>query len=502
MRSVVILLALAGAAAAQDEVYLTEDQALEAVFKNGETVRKVSVELTEAQKRNIEIALKGRKVDSKWTVFIGLNKDMKKPTGYAVITEEMGKYKPITFIVGVDTVGKITDVSIMVYREPVGSDVKVPWWRKQFQGKTAKDAFTVKRDVMNISGATMSCEGVSKGIKKVVTFVTEVFVKAPGTAEKLLQNQNQNEQEPVRVQKVVMGSICTIAVYHDDEKAARAAIDKAFEEIKTVDRVLSNYDESSELSQINKNGKGKASDRMAEFLTASLKYCEATQGAFDITIGPAVRLWGFFDHKERVPAKEAIEKVKPLVNYRNVDFNPETREVRLKLPGMELDPGAIGKGIAVDKAAETLKKNGITSGIVDFGSSMFVIGTPPGKDAWTIGLKNPFDSTRLCGVMKLKDTGVSTSGHYEKFFEENDQVYSHILDPRTCTSVITMASTTVVAKTATEADALTTAFFVLGIEKALELAKKLGVDAALIPVAKDLKLEMTEGFRKIFVEEK
>lgn len=502
MRSVVILVALTGAAAAQDEVYLTEEQALAAVFKKGETVRKVTVELTEAQKRNIEIALNGRKVDAKWTVFVGLHKDTKKPTGYAVITEEIGKYKPITFIVGVDTAGKVTDVSIMVYREPVGSDVKVPWWRNQFQGKTAKDSFTVKKDVMNISGATMSCEGVSRGVKKVVAFVTEVFVKAPGTAERLLENQNQNEKEPIRVQKVVMGSICTIAVYHDDEKAARAAIDKAFDEIKAVDSVLSNYDESSELSQINKNGKGKASDLMTEFLTASLKYGEATQGAFDITIGPAVRLWGFFDHKERVPAKEAIEKIRPLVNYRNIEFNPETREVKLKLPGMELDPGGIGKGIAVDKAAEALKKNGITSGIVDFGSSIYVIGAPPGKDAWTVGLKNPFDSTRLCGAMKLKDAGLSTSGRYEKFFEENDQVYSHILDPRTCMSVTTMASTTVVAKTATEADALTTAFFVLGIEKALELAKKLGVEAALIPVARELKMETTEGFRKIFVEEK
>lgn len=500
MRSLVMILALAVAVGAQDEVFLTEDQALGAVFRNGEIVRKVTVELTEAQKRNIEIALRGRKVDTRWTVYVGLDRETNKPAGYAVITEEIGKYKPITFIVGMDTAGAVTDVSIMVYREPIGSDVNLPRWRRQFIGKTSKDRFVVKRDIDNLTGATMSCEGVCRGVKKVVAVVTEVFVKAPGTAEQLLKVQN--EQEPIRVQKVVMGSVCTIAVYHADEKAAREAIDRAFDEIKAVDRVLSNYSEASELSQINRSGGGKASDLMAEFLAASMKYSQATDGAFDITIGPAVRLWGFFDHKERVPSQEAIEKVRPLVNYRNLEFNPETREVRLKMPGMELDPGAIGKGLAVDRAVKVLKGSGIVSGIVDFGSSCYAIGSPPGKEAWMIGLKNPFDATRLCGVIRLKDRGLSTSGHYEKFFEENDQVYSHILDPRTCRSVTTMASTTVVAQTATEADALSTAFFVLGVERSIELAKKLGVEAALIPVAKDLQLQVTEGFRKIFVEEK
>jgi thiamine biosynthesis lipoprotein len=200
---------------------------------------------------------------------------------------------------------------------------------------------------------------------------------------------------------------------------------------------------------------------MMSVLQAAQKVSAQSGGGFDVTIGPLVRLWGFHDKKPHQPTAGEFAAVRPLVDYRNLVLDAAAHTVRFTRPGVEIDLGGIAKGFAVEVAANVLRRHGL-EGFVDAGGNQYLLGTPPGKPAWTIGVKDPDRPDRLLGTIETPETSVSTSADYATFVEINGRKYGHILDPRTLRPSTAALSVTLLSRDGTLADALSTAVFVLG----------------------------------------
>ena len=267
-----------------------------------------------------------------------------------------------------------------------------------------------------------------------------------------------------REYRYMMGTSVSIEAFGGDEAARRAAIDEAFAAIAEVDRLMSNYRDDSELSLINRRAAAQAvpaSDPMLSVLQAAREVSRRSQGAFDVTVGPLVRLWGFHDHRPHEPSAAELARVRPLVGYRNLVLDPRARTVRFLRSGVELDLGGIAKGFAVELAGSVLRRHGL-SGSIDAGGNQFMVGHPPGKPTWSVGIKDPDAPDRLLGVLEVAEGSVSTSGQYANMLRAGTRQYGHILDPRTLRPSQATLSSTVVSPDGTLGDALSKVGFVLG----------------------------------------
>ncbi len=275
---------------------------------------------------------------------------------------------------------------------------------------------------------------------------------------------------------LLMGTVVEITVQHKDATAARKVIQDTFDEGKRIENLLSIYKKGSEISMVNlKAGleEVKVSGDSLYLIEKALYYSELSDGAFDITVGPLIELWGFNGGKRKVPRKSTIKKALALINYRKVTINREKSTVKLEKPGMKIDLGAIAKGYAVDRMIAVLENKGIKEAIVNAGGDIYALGNPAGKGGWEIGIRNPRKRSEIIDVIKLKDKAIATSGDYEQFFFAAGRRYSHIMDPRTGLPASGVVSVTVIAQTAMAADALSTTLFVLGKEEGEKLIKGL-----------------------------
>lgn len=277
-----------------------------------------------------------------------------------------------------------------------------------------------------------------------------------------------------------MGTFCEVQAYHADAATARIAISKALDEMQRIDRLLSNYDQNSELSAMNREA-GRAPFRASDELFAFVKRCQdyvtATGGAFDPTVGPLVRAWGFFTPTPSRPSAAAIATARAMSGFDKVRLAPSARTIQFTEPGVEIDPGGIGKGLAVDLAIDVLKRHGIRAGMVSAGgSTIYALGHPPDRPAWNIAIRDPADPETPIAIVALSDNSVSTSGVSEKFVQEGSRRFGHVFDPRTGEPVEGMCQASVIAPTATGSDALTKAAFIRSrdeIDRQFETGKKL-----------------------------
>jgi thiamine biosynthesis lipoprotein len=296
-----------------------------------------------------------------------------------------------------------------------------------------------------------------------------------------------------------LGTVCSITVYRQPPKGL---LDKAFARIAEIDARMGPDRPGSELDPI-AAAAGKAAVKVTpdvfKVIQASLAYSRLMDGAFDVSIGPLVKLWGIgLGGTGRVPPQPEIEKARALVDYRRIELDPAASTVRLRDPGMSLDLGGIAKGYAADEAAAILRDGGVKSAIIDLGGNILVIGSRPGGGKWRIGIQDP-DKQRgeYLGIVDVSDATVVTSGVYERYFIKDGVRYHHILDPKTGAPARTgLLSTTVVTRQSMEADALAK-IFVLGVERGMALVKSLpGVQA--IFVTEDHKVIISPGLASIF----
>jgi thiamine biosynthesis lipoprotein len=264
-----------------------------------------------------------------------------------------------------------------------------------------------------------------------------------------------------------MGTIFTIDLNATDQATAEQDMDLAFEEIDRLEALLSNYRPSSELSRISREAGSSpvvTDPETFRFLERSLYWSRVSNGAFDITVGPLLRAWGFFFHQGNVPSQTQLNALRDKVGWKNIALDSETRTVSFtNHQAMELDPGSIGKGFAVDSVAKLLRNQGVTSAFISAGgSTLYAIGAVPGTAGWPVDIPDPRHPGKIAASIQLKDTSLSTGACTEKFFIKNGHRYCHIFDPRTMRPVEGMLQTTVIDPSATDSDALSTVVFVLG----------------------------------------
>lgn len=292
-------------------------------------------------------------------------------------------------------------------------------------------------------------------------------------------------EESSAVNFFAMNTIMSISA---DGENADAALKQAQSRITGLDRLWAVTDPDSELSRLNSGKQAAVSPETAELLRFSLDIAEKTEGALDPTIYPVLTAWGFTLDENRIPDKSEIAALLERVDYRNIRIDGGT--VSLK-NGAMLDFGAVAKGYAGDEAAKILRENGITSALINLGGSITTIGKKLDGTDWKIGVKNPLDSGNV-GTLALSDLSAVTSGAYERYFTAEDgTVYGHIIDPATgCPVDNDLLSVTIVSENAALCDALSTALFVMGSEKAQRFYREngsaMGFDIILITRNKEV----------------
>ena len=507
----------------QPQVFLTEEQALLKVLPDCDEILYDEIILTDDEKTQLQNRLRRKIFENSFITYIGINTG--KVAGYAIITEEVGKFHPYTFIVSVSPKGEIREIAILVYRESRGAEIAHKRFLHQFKGKSLKSPLRINRDIINITGATMSVVTMCTGVKKVLAVIEEFYLSGKRTDKIPSLERVQFGDEGGTGQKreltlfkkaaLSMGTVFEITAYVSDKYKADKAFNDVFKEINRLDYLMSNYKEESELSKVNKYAASEPTDcdnELAYVIEQSLRYSDITDGAFDITVGPLMKKWGFFKEQGKIPGKEELESVLKSVSYKNIIIEEKIKKSLFRDPGVvktvsfrnsgtQIDLGGIGKGYAVDMAIRVLRGNGINSALINFAGNIYAYGTPPGKDSWVIGLQHPRKGERLLGSFEIKDKAVSTSGDYEKFFTIDGERYSHIIDPRTGYPVKGIVSVTIVTDNATRADALSTGVFVLGLEKGMDLIEKLAdVEGVIIYEDADSKLstKTSSGMQALF----
>ncbi|HET7215422.1 MAG TPA: FAD:protein FMN transferase [Terriglobia bacterium] len=263
-----------------------------------------------------------------------------------------------------------------------------------------------------------------------------------------------------------MGTSFTLVAYGQSSSYLEEVAAQVFQEIDELDDQMSNYKPESELSSINREAARHAvmvEPRLFGLIQDSLEYSRQSDGAFDITVGPLMKAWGFFRGQGRLPSKSELEGILERVGYQHVKLDTTARTIQFDTPGIEIDLGGIAKGYAVDRAVDILRDNGISLALISSGtSSIYTLGSPPGENGWKISLRNPLDTSKAACVLRLQNLSLSVSGDYEKFFKIGGKVYTHIMDPHTGMPVENMLSTVVVSPSATDSDALSTSFYVEG----------------------------------------
>lgn len=253
----------------------------------------------------------------------------------------------------------------------------------------------------------------------------------------------------------------------------RHLADEAFAVIDTIERRISKWREDSETSRINRRAAEEAvaaSSPLIDLLLEVKRIHLATDGAFDVTVGPLLDLWGFYTREGHLPSDEEITAALAKVGLDKVTVDENAQTVRFAVPGMRLDFGGIGKGLALERAANVLRSLGVKSALLNSGSSTVeAIGAPPGMSGWTIRIRNPYNNeAEHIAEVRINNESLSTSSSTENFLELDGKKYGHIFDPKTGWPVSGLLSATVIGPGGMETDALSTAFFVMGEVKVRE----------------------------------
>ncbi|MFP4562002.1 MAG: FAD:protein FMN transferase [Spirochaetia bacterium] len=299
--------------------------------------------------------------------------------------------------------------------------------------------------------------------------------------------------------RFLLGTTCNITIFGRNPDTA---FEEVFGRIEEIESRMSVNISDSEVSRINRTA-GKRPIEVSEdtlyVIQRGLKVSRLSGGAFDITVGPLVNLWGIGTEDARVPGDDEIESLLPLVDYRKVHVNEAERTVFLEEPGMRIDLGGVAKGYAADEAVRILKRLGVSRGIIDFGGNIELFGEKPGREPWRIGIQKPdADRGSYVGIAEVGEVAVVSSGSYERYFIEGGTRYHHILKPSTGYPVRnSLESVSVVYPGSTEADALSTAAFSLGLEEGMALIESLE-NAEGIFLTRNEEIILTPGLSRAF----
>lgn len=302
--------------------------------------------------------------------------------------------------------------------------------------------------------------------------------------------------------ELFMGTVIKITLYDSNDSTI---LDKAFDKVAEIESLVSINDSGTELDKVNDFAgisPVEVSPTTYEIVEKGLEYSKLSNGGFDITIGPLVKLWSIGLEGAKVPTQEEIDAVLPLIDYNLLELNKENHTIFLKNENMMIDLGSIAKGYAADEISRILTENNVNSAIIDLGGNIYAHGIKPSGKDWNIGIQNPFNNRGdIIGVLKVKNKTVVTSGIYERYIEKDGIKYHHLLNPSTGYPFENnIAGVSIVTDKSTDADALSTIVFSKGLEDGLKFVESLSnVDAIFITT--DNKVYITNGIRDSFTLE-
>ncbi len=310
-----------------------------------------------------------------------------------------------------------------------------------------------------------------------------------------------SSQNPFVRSNFLLGTTVDIILY--DSKDTKA-MEEAFDRIREIENKMTiNVEGPSEIIALNEASGShgvKVSPDTFFVLEKGLYYSELTEGKFDLTVGPIVKLWNIGTENAAVPNRQDLDKAMKLIDYNKLHLNSDDNEAFLNVEDMKVDLGAIAKGYAADEVGAVLKRRGIKSAIINLGGNILTIGENTNGEPFKIGVQNPFNHRGdYLGILNVKDKTVVTSGIYEKNFEHEGIVYHHILDPETGYPVDNnLAGVSIITSKSIDGDGLSTSAFLLGLEEGMKLIDNIP-DTEAIFITKDKKIYLTEGARNYFV---
>ncbi|WP_461215197.1 FAD:protein FMN transferase [Lacticaseibacillus sp. GG6-2] len=344
-------------------------------------------------------------------------------------------------------------------------------------------------------------------MKKIILGVVALLLAITPLAACGQQSKPAEKKAPVLVKtpyedtQFLMGTVVTLRVY---DKGKQAALDDAFARIKTLARETTVNQKGSEVDAVNAQAGKKAvkvTPAIYQMIKYAKRYSNQSQGAFDLAIGPITSLWHIGFPDARKPSQAEIDAKLPLVNYRDVVLNDKNHTVYLKRPGMALDLGGIAKGFITDEVVKVLKKDQVSTAIVDLGGNIYVLGhSPKQKDAdWTVGIQDPKEARGTAiGTVPASNMTVVTSGIYERKLVVDGHTYSHLMDPKTGYPFDNnLMGVSIITKKSVDGDALSTATFDKGLKGGMAFIEKTGYAEAIF-ITKDKKVYVSSGLKKDF----
>lgn len=315
------------------------------------------------------------------------------------------------------------------------------------------------------------------------TALLSLIALHPGSA-KAPASHAQRSERLYTTEHTAMATRWQLLLYTADPQRAEELSDQVFGEVDRLEALLSNYRPQSELSRINAeaaHGTVTTDPETFDFLSQAQHWSEESDGAFDMTVGPLMKAWGFFRKAGQQPSHGELQSLRGRVGWQNVELDRPTRGVRFRVAGVELDPGGIGKGFAVDAALRLLRAEGVDAAMLSAGSSTLgALGAPLGLPGWRVHLHDPWNPAHDVSTAMLRDATLSTANCAEKNFTLQGHLYCHIMDPHTLRPVDGVQQVTIVDPSGTASDALSNALFVLPVPGSERLLQHLPADRALI----------------------
>lgn len=305
--------------------------------------------------------------------------------------------------------------------------------------------------------------------------------------------------EPLSKSEVLMGTVVTVSLYDSNDEEI---LNKAFNKVKELEATLSINENGTLVDEINDEAgikPVKVYDDTYNIIKKAIEYSKLSNGLFDISVGPIVKLWNIGLPEARVPSQEEIDEKLPLIGYNDIEIDDSNKTIFLKRKGMMIDLGGIAKGYTADVISDILTKEGVKSAIINLGGNVFAHGKKVNGDDWKIGIQNPFtERGGIVGTITTSNKSVVTSGIYERYIEKDGVKYHHILSPSTGYPYDNeIAGITIVSDKSVDGDALSTSVFAMGVEEGMNFVNTLdGIDAIFI--TKDYKVYITDGLKSIF----
>lgn len=478
------------------QVIMDEDEAITSIFEGCDEVLVERLALTPDKKELLENRLRARIDEVFFDVFTG--KKRGSINKYAIITDEMGCFHPITFIMSMKPDGKIEQVSVLIYRESRGKGIIKRRFLHQYKGKSLKSPIRINKDIINITGATTSVRGVNRGVRKMRAVMDEFYLHRNRETGPVPYNRIGSQAKEEEAQQIFsqaypsMDDIVEILITGTTENNASLAFKKAFKEIDRLNKILNSDLKSSKISKINNKAWKKpitCDEELFKIIKSSIYYSEITNGGFDITEGA---LTGELSKStKRLSEPEDLSHIFTAATYKNIVIGTNEDAggtIFLSNKQTKLDISLVVNGYVVDNVIKVLENHGVSHALVNFGGVIRVIGNPPGDIAWKIAIPDPENNRKSIGFVHISNMAVAVSGDYEKMLINTRKEYSHITNSNLIRPFdANLLEAVVVAPVAFKADALAAAAHLSGLNKDMGLINN-------IPDAEGIDLyEMSDG---------